>query len=65
MPERIDVLLGVQTHRGTRNIVLDGGSPSPTARESGFDAAVAKLLEPSVRCSANLLVLSLSSLMLF
>jgi len=38
----------VENLGGPRNIVLDGNSPSPTAREKGFDAAFDRLLWPLV-----------------
>jgi len=44
--ERIEVLFGLKTLRGPRNIVLDGGPDLPTERErrSAFDAIFAKSL---------------------
>jgi len=42
---RIEVLFGVETPKGPRNIALDGGPDPPTVRGEGFDdAAFAKLL---------------------
>jgi len=48
MAERIDVLFGVNTVGGPRNIVLDGGPHAPTVREGGstFNAAFVNLLLP-------------------
>jgi len=42
--KRNEVLFGAKTLGGTRNIVLNGGPDSPTARGKRGDAAFAKLL---------------------
>jgi len=42
--ERIDVVIGVETHGDRRNIVLDGGCPHPGLGGGGSMRPVAKLL---------------------
>jgi len=46
--ERIKIPFGLNTLRGLRNIVLDGGPDPPRRWGGGFDATFAKLLWPLV-----------------